>query len=86
MSNFLKAYISGMAGMITSGLVCVLSQYAGTCTVNLVLFRQETTELRMHVKSYFVLCFDILTLSTCTPRFLGPHNTLQCVLVVIFYY
>ena len=47
MSDFLKAYIiiQEQLTQFTSDLLCVLSQYAGTCTANLVWFGQETTEL-----------------------------------------
>jgi len=58
MNVFLKAYISRMAGVIYF-ISCVLSQYAGTCPVNLVLFGHETTKLRTRIKSYFALCVNI---------------------------
>jgi len=85
-ATFCRLIFQEWLARFTSGLACVLSQYPGTCTVNLVLFRQETTELQMHVESYFFLRVNILTLCTRTPHFLGPHDTLQCILVVIFYY
>ena len=54
MSDFLKAYISEMAGTIyfRSGRCSV--PICRACTANLVLFGQETTELRTRLKSYFV--------------------------------
>jgi len=67
MTDFLKAYISGKLPRFTSDLVCVLSQYTNTHTANLVLFGQEIMELRMHVKSYFILCVNILTLCMHAP-------------------
>ena len=45
---------------------------AGTCTVNLVLFGQEITEVWTCIKSYIVLHFNILVLHAHAPlRFLG---------------
>ena len=56
----------------TSGLVCVFSRYSSTCTANLVLFGQETTELWTHVKSYFELLFNNYTHVMCArPIVLG---------------
>ena len=76
MSDFLKAHILGMAGMILfrfgmcSLLICRhLHSEVG------VLFEQEIMELQMCVKSYFVLCVNILMLCVHA-RFLGLHNTL----------
>ena len=37
-------------------------------------------KLRTDVKSYFVLRFNIPRF-VCTPFFLGPHDTLPCVLI-----
>ena len=61
-SNFLKACISGMASKLTSDLVCVISQYAGTCTTNLVLLRLEIMEPLMLKKLHFVLCINVIRL------------------------
>ena len=61
-------------------LVCILSQYAGICTVNLVLFGLETTELWTHVKSYFVLRVQIFTLCAYALfSWTTWHDTLYCV-------
>ena len=62
----------------TSNLVCVLFQYANTCTVNLVLFGQENTELHTCIKSYFVLHVNILTLCTHTPFSWAARHTTVC--------
>ena len=62
----------------TLNLVCVLSQYAGTCTANLVLFGPETTELRTHVKLYFVLHVNMLTLCTHAPFSWAAQHTTMC--------
>ena len=45
MSNFSRIIFQERLEQFTSDLVCVLSQYAGTCTTNLVLFGQEIMEL-----------------------------------------
>ena len=73
----------------TSDLVCVLSWYASTCTVNLVWFQREITEKWMRIKSYFVLHVNnahvvhVRTFSWC-PDTLPCIFTLYCVVVVSF--
>jgi len=72
MSDFLKVYISGWLTRYTSNLACV---YSGTCIENLVLFGQETMELWTHVKLYFFLCVNILTLCAHTPFSWATRHT-----------
>ena len=63
----------------TSDLVCVLSQYASTCTANLVLFGLETTELQMRVKSHFVFHINIiLTFCVHAPFSWAAQYTTVC--------
>jgi len=77
-SDFSKAYISGITGTI-----CFRS---GMCSLpicwhlhrNLVLFGQETTELRTCVKSYFVPRGNIITLCTHAPFSWATRHTTVC--------
>ena len=81
-ATFWRLIFQEWLAWFTSDLVCVFSQYASTCTANSVLFGQETMELQMRVKSYFVLCVNKLySRCACTPCFLGAHNKLPCVLI-----
>jgi len=67
-ATFWRLIFQEQLAQFTSDLVCVFSRYAGTCTAILLLFGQETTELRMCVKSYFVLRVNVVC---ARPDFLG---------------
>ena len=54
--------------------------YAGTCSLNLVFFRQEITKLQMDIKLCFVLCVNIPTLCMYTLFFWAAWN-IPCVLI-----
>ena len=73
-ATFWRLIFQDQLARFTSDLVSVLSWYAGTCTVNLVLFGQETMELQMCVKSYFLLRVNILTLCAHAPS--ARHTTM----------
>ena len=79
MSNFLwRLIFQEQLVRFTSDLVYVLSRYAGTCTANLVLFGQETTELRMRIKSHFVLRINIIMLCAHVPFSWAAQHTTVC--------
>ena len=77
-ATFWRPIFQELLTRFTSDLVCVLSWYAGTCTANLVLFGQETTELWTCVKSYFVLHVNILTLCAHTLFSWAARHTNVC--------
>ena len=86
-SNFWRLIFQGWLAWFTSNLVCVLSWYAGTCTVNLVLFGQETKELQAHVKSYSVLRAYIPTLCMHTTFYWAVlHTTVRLDLMMMSTY
>jgi len=72
--------ISGAPSAICfrTSILYVLSQYAGTCTTNLVVFGQDTMELQTCEKSYFVIRVNILTLCTHVPFSWVTRHTTAC--------
>ena len=55
----------------------------GVFTATIVMFHQGSTELRRCENCVFFLSVNILT--GVTRRLLGPHDTLPCVLIYIYY-
>ena len=62
----------------TSSLICSLPSYAGICTVNLVLFKQEITKLQTGVKSYIVFRVNIPMFCTHAPFSWATQHTTMC--------
>ena len=65
-----------------SNLECGVLKLEGISTAKIVLFYQGSTELRRCENCIFVLPANILT--GVAHRLVGPHDTLQCVLIWSF--
>jgi len=77
-ATFWRLIFQEQLAQFTSDLTCVLSRYAGTCTVNLVLFGKETMELRTCVKPHFVFLVNILPLCAYAPFSWAAWHTTMC--------
>ena len=84
LSQFLKSHISGTLEAISLkfGIWSTEGSVEGVSTAKIVLFHQDSIELRRCENYVFVLPVNIL--AGVARWLLGPHNTLPCVLILLF--
>ena len=78
-SQFLKSHISGTREAISLKFGMWSTEVGGSVHSKTVLFRQGSTELQRCENCIFFLPVNILT--GVARQFLGPHDTLLCVLM-----